>query len=134
MLRTVGSYDAVDLAALASGTTTSVVLPAHNEAATIGAIAATIRRHLMGAGGLIDEVLVIDSGSTHDTAAVAGAAGARVLAATDIRPDLGERPGKGRGAVEGSARVLRRPRRVPRREERCDRGVVGPCCPPAQGW
>ena len=52
----------------------SVVLPAKNEAAAVGATVARIREHLPQA-----EVLVVNDGSTDDTAAVAQAAGARLI-------------------------------------------------------
>ena len=59
-----------------SDTTISVVLPALNEQDTVGPIVAAIVADL-GRTGLVDEVVVIDSGSTDRTAAVAAAAGAR---------------------------------------------------------
>lgn len=71
----------------------SVVIPAHNEQATIGAIIELIRDELLGA--LVDEVIVIDSLSSDGTAAAARAAGARVFGVDKIRPELGVRPGKG---------------------------------------
>jgi glucosyl-3-phosphoglycerate synthase len=58
-----------------------VVLPARNEAATVGDIvAAIIARHGSGSRPLVDEVLVVDSGSHDATAAISAAAGARVVA------------------------------------------------------
>jgi glucosyl-3-phosphoglycerate synthase len=44
---------------------------------------------------LIDEVLVIDSGSDDCTGEVARRAGATVVRQCDIHPELGDRPGKG---------------------------------------
>ncbi|HVM39216.1 MAG TPA: glycosyltransferase, partial [Acidimicrobiia bacterium] len=70
----------------------SVCLPARNEAATIGAIVETVVS-LAGSGGLVDEVVVVDDGSTDDTAVVAEAAGARVFDAAGVLPDAG--PGSG---------------------------------------
>jgi glucosyl-3-phosphoglycerate synthase len=72
----------------------SVVLPARDEAATVGEIVAALHRELVSAG-LVDEVVVIDSHSTDDTAEVAEAAGAVVVHQADLLPDLGDRPGKG---------------------------------------
>jgi glucosyl-3-phosphoglycerate synthase len=72
----------------------SVVIPARDEAATIGGIVARIRAELL-ATGLIDEIVVIDSDSGDATAAVAAAAGATVHAAREIRADLGGYSGKG---------------------------------------
>ncbi|MFG3347196.1 glucosyl-3-phosphoglycerate synthase [Streptomyces sp. NPDC048018] len=78
------------------GTKVSVVLPALNEEATVGAIVSVIRRELMTpAVPLVDELVVIDSGSTDRTAEVAAAAGARVVARDEILPRIPAVPGKG---------------------------------------
>lgn len=81
----------------AAGTTVSVVLPALNEEATVGAIVEVIRRDLMDGAGtpLVDELVVIDSGSTDRTAEVAAKAGARVVHRDEILPRLPALPGKG---------------------------------------
>ncbi|MEU5823177.1 glucosyl-3-phosphoglycerate synthase [Streptomyces sp. NPDC047803] len=79
----------------ARGTGVSVVLPALNEAETVGDIVATIRRELMGKDPLVDELVVIDSGSTDATAEVARRAGARVVHRDSILPRLPAVPGKG---------------------------------------
>lgn len=80
----------------ATGRTVSVVLPALNEEATVGEIAAAIRRELMGeAAPLVDELVVVDSGSTDRTAEVAAAAGARVVHRDSVLPELPTLPGKG---------------------------------------
>lgn len=73
----------------------SVVLPALNEAATVGDIVATIRRELMEKVQLVDELVVIDSGSTDATAEVARRAGARVIHRDAILPRIPATPGKG---------------------------------------
>jgi len=78
-----------------SATRISVVIPAHNEVATIGTIIARIREDLMIRSNLVDELIVIDSDSADETATVARAAGATVYSAADIEPELGWRPGKG---------------------------------------
>lgn len=79
-----------------TGTTVSVVLPALNEEATVGDIVATIRRELMtGAVPLVDELVVLDSGSTDRTGEVAAAAGARVVHRDEVLPRLPALPGKG---------------------------------------
>jgi glucosyl-3-phosphoglycerate synthase len=86
------------LAALieAKGTTrVSLVVPARNEAATVGQIVGELREALMETARLVDEIVVIDSDSTDATAAVAADAGAQVHASASIRPDLGSLPGKG---------------------------------------
>ncbi|MFG2329688.1 glucosyl-3-phosphoglycerate synthase [Streptomyces sp. NPDC048604] len=77
-------------------TTVSVVLPALNEEATVGDIVSVIRRELMSeAVPLVDELVVVDSGSTDRTAQVAAAAGARVVARDAILPRIPALPGKG---------------------------------------
>ncbi|MYS11580.1 glucosyl-3-phosphoglycerate synthase [Streptomyces sp. SID6041] len=77
-------------------TKVSVVLPALNEEATVGDIVAVIRRELMSeAVPLVDELVVLDSGSTDRTAEVAAAAGARVVARDAVLPRIPAAPGKG---------------------------------------
>lgn len=78
-----------------SGATVSVVIPARNEAATIGPVVAQIRTALMEEAGLVDELVVMDSLSTDATAEVAADLGAQVHSVADVRPDLGVRAGKG---------------------------------------
>ncbi|MCD9142984.1 glucosyl-3-phosphoglycerate synthase [Streptomyces albireticuli] len=79
-----------------AGTTVSVVLPALNEEATVGTIVTTIRAELMSdAMPLVDELVVMDSGSTDRTAEVAAAAGARVVHRDAVLPGLPALPGKG---------------------------------------
>src|SRR6478752_3828487 len=74
-----------DLLAAKAGTTVILVVPARNEAATVGDVVTRVR----------DEIVVIDSDSTDDTYAVASDAGAVVHRSAEIRPDLGSVPGKG---------------------------------------
>src|SRR3954454_7150233 len=83
------------LLAAKDGRRISVVVPARNEAATIGEIVGRLRADLLDAVPLVDELLVIDSDSTDGTAAIAAEQGATVHAARAIRPDLGGHPGKG---------------------------------------
>ncbi|MER7481735.1 glucosyl-3-phosphoglycerate synthase [Streptomyces sp. NPDC126510] len=78
-----------------TGQTVSVVLPALNEEATVGDIAAVIRHDLMEQVPLVDELVVVDSGSTDRTSEVAAAAGARVVHRDVILPRLPAVPGKG---------------------------------------
>ncbi|MDG4860933.1 glucosyl-3-phosphoglycerate synthase [Streptomyces sp. T-3] len=78
------------------GTTVSVVLPALNEEETVGDIVSTIRDELMTpAVPLVDELVVLDSGSTDGTAKIAAEAGARVVARDSILPRMPAVPGKG---------------------------------------
>lgn len=69
-----------------------MVLPALDEAATIGPVVESVLRL---AGGLVDEVLVVDGGSTDGTPGLARAAGADVRAAADLLPEVGPVLGKG---------------------------------------
>lgn len=75
--------------------TVSVVLPALDEESTVGEIVSAIRAELMEAVPLVDEVVVLDSGSTDRTGEVAARAGARVVHRDRILPRLPATPGKG---------------------------------------
>ncbi|GGO83249.1 glucosyl-3-phosphoglycerate synthase [Nonomuraea cavernae] len=91
------TYSAADwpLGALAEAkgdVSISVVLPARDERETVGEIVGVIRREL---SAVVDEIVVIDSRSTDDTAAVAARAGARVHAQDEILPHLKPLDGKG---------------------------------------
>ncbi|MFF0524840.1 glucosyl-3-phosphoglycerate synthase [Actinomadura nitritigenes] len=77
------------------GTGISVVLPARDEEATVGAIVAAVRTDLMERVPLVDEIVVVDSRSTDRTAAVAAAAGAEVVAQDEVLPGEGRMSGKG---------------------------------------
>lgn len=98
--RTFGSRSlpsAGDLAArkLASGERISVVLPALNEAATIGPICTTIRRRLIETTGLVDELIVVDCSSDDGTPEIATEAGAVVHDIADLVPEMPVVLGKG---------------------------------------
>ena len=88
-------FDPVRLARAKRATTVSVCLPARDEGATVGHIVDVICTELVRRTGLVDEVVVIDDGSTDDTAAVAAASGARVEHAADVLTDFS--PGGGKG-------------------------------------
>ncbi|MFI1913787.1 glucosyl-3-phosphoglycerate synthase [Nocardia sp. NPDC020380] len=81
-----------DLVAAKNGRTISVVLPALNEEETVGSVVASIRPLL---GTLVDELVVMDSGSTDRTIEVAAAAGATVVTRESVLPDISPVPGKG---------------------------------------
>ena len=83
------------LVAAKAGRRVSVVLPALDEEETVGAIVSAIVPLTHGPDPLVDELVVIDSGSTDRTVEVAAAAGARVVTRTDVVPEFPPLPGKG---------------------------------------
>jgi glucosyl-3-phosphoglycerate synthase len=89
------AYDRRALSLAKMGTTVSVILPARNEEATVGAIVERLRAELVLDVQLVDEIVVVDSGSVDGTAHAAAAAGARVVRQSDVLPRLGDVPGKG---------------------------------------
>jgi len=94
-------FEPADLAA-SRRRSVSVCIPARNEEATVGSIVRSVRSHFMAdAGGvdLVDEIVVVDDGSSDRTAEVAERSGAKV---EQIRGSSG---GKGEAmnlAVEAS--------------------------------
>ena len=80
--------------AIAASPSVCVVVPARNEATTVGPIVEC----LVEMAPLVSEVVVVDDGSTDGTAAVALGAGARLV-------DAG-RPGAARGAGPGKGRAM----------------------------
>ena len=86
------SWSLAELEAAKAGRTVSVVLPALNEEDTVAAVVDTIHPLL---GGLVDELIVLDSGSTDATAERASAAGARVISREEAIPGLDPVAGKG---------------------------------------
>jgi glucosyl-3-phosphoglycerate synthase len=66
------------LLAASRGRTVSVVIPALQEAKTVAGVVGPLCQELVPAG-LVDEVVVVDGGSTDGTAEIAERAGARVL-------------------------------------------------------
>ena len=77
------------------GLTISLGLPTLNESSTIGAILEQVMGELVHSHHLLDEVVVVDSGSTDDTVAIASAWGAKVIQHPDILPAYGSYQGKG---------------------------------------
>ncbi|MGM5483549.1 MAG: glucosyl-3-phosphoglycerate synthase [Nanobdellota archaeon] len=73
----------------------SVVIPTLNEGATLGNVIKQIKEPLMDDKKLVDEVIVIDSGSTDDTKEVAESAGAKFAYSKDVLKKHGEIKGKG---------------------------------------
>ncbi|MBN2623498.1 MAG: glucosyl-3-phosphoglycerate synthase [Acidimicrobiales bacterium] len=73
----------------------SVCIPAHNEQATVGWVVHRVRRFLVERLGLVDEVIVIDDHSDDATGTVAAEAGADVVTAADVLPEIAGGGGKG---------------------------------------
>lgn len=89
--RTFGSaMTAEQLIALKGTTTISVVIPALDEADTVAEVVRSC--HIEG---LVDEIVVMDAGSTDNTALEATKAGARVVCESEVLPRLGRVRGKG---------------------------------------
>ncbi len=72
--------------------TVSVVIPALDEQDTVAGVVSSVHPLV---GGLVDELVVADSGSVDETPRVAAAAGARVLARRDVLERIDPLPGKG---------------------------------------
>ena len=81
-----------ELEAAKAGRTVSVVLPALNEEDTVESVVDSISPLV---DGLVDELIVLDSGSTDETEIRAIAAGARVVSREQALPEVPARPGKG---------------------------------------
>ena len=79
----------------APATSTTVCIPAHNEAATIGHVIEVVQEARREVPGLISEIVVIDDRSTDATATIARAGGARVIATGVECHGFGGSSGKG---------------------------------------
>lgn len=77
------------------GITISLCLPTLNEEKTIAKEIVIVKSELMSRFPLVDEIVVVDSGSTDHTLDIAQAFGADVHRATDILPHLETYVGKG---------------------------------------
>jgi glucosyl-3-phosphoglycerate synthase len=73
----------------------SLCLPTLNEEKTIGKEIILFKSELMDRYPLLDEIAVIDSGSTDQTREISAAYGADVYLSADILPQYGEKKGKG---------------------------------------
>ncbi len=73
----------------------SLCLPTLNEAKTIAKEIIIMKSELMTRFPLVDELVVIDSGSTDNTVEIARSFGADVYDANEILPDLEKFKGKG---------------------------------------
>jgi glucosyl-3-phosphoglycerate synthase len=88
-------WQASKLVDIKGDTKVSVVLPALNEQETVGAIVSSIRSRLVERHGLVDELIVMDSGSTDGTYDVAVEAGAKVVRREEVLGEFEPLPGKG---------------------------------------
>jgi glucosyl-3-phosphoglycerate synthase len=84
-----------DLVAAKGDQVVSVCIPAHDEETTVGWVVHRLRHFLVDRLGLVDEVIVIDDHSVDHTGRVAADAGARVVRAADVLPDVAGGGGKG---------------------------------------
>jgi glucosyl-3-phosphoglycerate synthase len=91
----VAEFDRAALVRAKGDTRVSVLIPARDEADTVGAIVTTLRSELVDAVPLVDEIIVIDSHSSDGTADIARTAGATVFHVDEIVPHAGTRTGKG---------------------------------------
>jgi len=73
----------------------SLCLPTLNEEKTIGKEIVMFKSELMDRYPLLDEIAVIDSGSSDRTREISSAFGADVYLSADILPQYGEKKGKG---------------------------------------
>ncbi len=100
MIATFHHGEFADLSALVAkkdglGVSVSLCIPTLNEEDTIGEVVACLKSALLDRVPLLDELAVIDSGSSDRTREVARAAGADVYLASEILPEAGFGRGKG---------------------------------------
>jgi len=77
------------------GLKVSLCIPTLNEEKTIGKEIVIFKSELVLRYPLLDEIAIIDSGSTDKTREVAESFGADVYLASEILPEMGSKPGKG---------------------------------------
>jgi glucosyl-3-phosphoglycerate synthase len=77
-----GEFPVAKVLEAKAGRTVSVCIPARDEGSTVGSVVRAVVQPFLassGGNGLVDEVIVLDDGSTDDTAEQATDAGARVV-------------------------------------------------------
>ncbi|HEX6548662.1 MAG TPA: glucosyl-3-phosphoglycerate synthase [Candidatus Dormibacteraeota bacterium] len=77
------------------GLSISLGLPTLNEEATIGRIISVMQEALVEDQPLLDEIVVVDSGSSDETVNIARSLGVRVHRHQDVLPEYGSHAGKG---------------------------------------
>jgi glucosyl-3-phosphoglycerate synthase len=80
---------------LEQGVSISIVLPSFNEQQTVGRVVRTIKSYLMDKINLVDEIILIDSGSTDQTREIASRLDIPVYIHQEILAGHGSRNGKG---------------------------------------
>ncbi|MBA3066709.1 glucosyl-3-phosphoglycerate synthase [bacterium] len=88
-------FSAAALAKKKSAHRISVIIPTLNESGTVGKIIRMIRRELMEEHPLVDEIIVLDGGSSDGTRTIARRAGAAVYRDIEVAPWLSNFCGKG---------------------------------------
>lgn len=83
------------------GLSISLCLPTLNEERTIGQEIVILKAELADRYPLLDEIAVIDSGSTDRTCEIAASFGADVYIASEHLTECGDRPGKGENLWKG---------------------------------
>jgi glucosyl-3-phosphoglycerate synthase len=86
------------------GRAVSVCIPARDEGSTVGSVVRAVVQPFLaqaGGNGLVDEVIVVDDGSTDETAAQAADAGARVVRGPDGPGGKGQAMAAGLRAAQG---------------------------------
>ena len=90
------------------GLTISLCLPAYNEEKTIGKEIVIFKSELHDRYPLVDEIAVVDSGSTDRTREIAASFGAEVFRAEDYLPQYGAQAGQRRESLESPVSFTRR--------------------------
>jgi glucosyl-3-phosphoglycerate synthase len=91
----VGGATLADAVSAKGVRTVSMCIPCKDEAGTIGPLVEMLHDTLVAGVGLVDELLVIDDGSTDGSGEIAAAAGANVVAISTVHAAHGVGRGKG---------------------------------------
>jgi glucosyl-3-phosphoglycerate synthase len=92
-----------------AGRTVSVCIPARHEGSTVGSVVRAVVQPFLaraGGNGLVDEVIVLDDGSTDDTAEQAAGAGARVVQGVQAEGGKGQAMAAALAASSGDVVVF----------------------------
>lgn len=81
--------------------TISVIIPTLNEAKTVSKVIGTIQEMLMQKHKLVDEIVVMDSGSRDDTVKIARRMGVKAYVSKNILKKYGDQKGKGENLWKG---------------------------------